>query len=75
MKRITKVALGGVASCALILGGAQVASGALSAIFREQSENLLTDLDADRPFDSAKATITIAEEGNSTNVQYQLDED
>ena len=66
MRRITKVALGGVASCALILGGTQAASGALSTIFREHAENLLLAPDADRPFDQAKAKITIAEESDST---------
>jgi Cu/Zn superoxide dismutase len=65
LRRITKAALGGVAGCALVLGGTQAASGALSAIFREQSENLLTDPLAAKPFDMAKATITIAVEGTS----------
>ncbi|HLM22420.1 MAG TPA: hypothetical protein VK390_12980 [Propionibacteriaceae bacterium] len=60
MRRITKAALGGLAGCALALGGTQVASGVLSTIFREQSENLLT---TEGPFDMAKATIAIAVEG------------
>jgi hypothetical protein len=66
LRRLTKVALGGAASCALILGSAQVANGALSTILREHAENLLLDPAADRPFDKAKARITIAEGSNGT---------
>jgi Cu/Zn superoxide dismutase len=72
LRRITKAALGGVAGCALALGGTQVASGVLSTIFREQSENLLTDPEAAKPFDMAKATITIAVDGNSTTFNLDL---
>ena len=64
MKRITKVALGGVASCALILGGAQVASGALVDNPQESTEdsNDLNTLTV--ALDSAKAKITIAKGTN-----------
>jgi superoxide dismutase, Cu-Zn family len=72
VRRITKVVLGGLAGCALALGGTQVASGVLSTIFREQSENLLTDSAAAKPFDMAKATISIAVEGNSTTFKIDL---
>lgn len=72
MRRITKAALGGLAGFALVLGGTQVASGALSAIFREQSENLLTDPATARPFDSAKATIRIAVEAKSTTFNIDM---
>jgi Cu/Zn superoxide dismutase len=72
LRRITKAALGGVAGCALALGGTQVASGVLSTIFREQSENLLTNPTAAKPFDMAKATITIAVDGNSTTFNLDL---
>ena len=72
MRRISKAVLGGVAGGALVLGGTQAASGMLSAIFKEQSENLLLDPAAARPFDSAKATIRIAVEGNSTTFNIDL---
>jgi superoxide dismutase, Cu-Zn family len=67
VRRITKAALGGLAGCALALGGTQVASGVLSTIFREQSENLLTT-----SLNLAKATITITQEGNSTTFRIDL---
>jgi hypothetical protein len=69
LKRITKAALGGVAGCALALGGTQVASGVLSTIFREQSGDLLA---AEGPFDMAKATISIAVDGNTTTFNIDL---
>jgi hypothetical protein len=72
LRRITKAALGGVAGCALALGGTQVASGVLSTILREQSENLLTDAQAAKPFDMAKATIKIAVDGNRTTFNLDL---
>jgi hypothetical protein len=61
LRRITKAALGGVASCALILGGTQVAGGAVSGIFKFREE--LTDFITDKPgpFDSARAKTTITE--------------
>jgi hypothetical protein len=69
LKRITKAALGGLAGCALALGGTQVASGVLSTIFREQSGDLLA---AEGPFDMAKATISIAVDGNTTTFNIDL---
>jgi Cu/Zn superoxide dismutase len=70
LRRITKAALGGLAGCALALGGTQIASGVLSTIFREQSENLLT---TSGPFDVAKATIRVAVDGNrSTTFNIDL---
>jgi len=60
VRRITKAVFGGLAGCALVLGGTQAASGALAAKywFRDALTDLLT---TDGPFDSAKAKITIAE--------------
>jgi Cu/Zn superoxide dismutase len=69
LRRITKAALGGVAGCALALGGTQVASGVLSTIFRDQSENLLA---TSGPFDYAKATTTITVDGNNTTFKIDL---
>jgi Cu/Zn superoxide dismutase len=69
LRRITKAALGGLAGCALALGGTQVASGVLSTIFRDQSENLLA---TSGPFDYAKATTTITVDGNNTTFRIDL---
>ncbi|HEY6688445.1 MAG TPA: hypothetical protein VI094_19805 [Propionibacteriaceae bacterium] len=58
MRRITKAVLGGFAGCALVLGGTQVASGALSDTYKVT--DALTDLlSNDGPFDSARAKTTI----------------
>lgn len=60
MRRIAKAALGGVAGCALVLGGTQAASGALSSILKIHRESH----DVDMPtvaLDSARAKITIKE--------------
>lgn len=69
MRRITKVALSGIAGSALVLGGAGVASGALSNILKIQgfSRDLTTtpSTPADEIFDSARAKITINKETNS----------
>jgi superoxide dismutase, Cu-Zn family len=70
VRRITKAVLGGVAGGALILGGTQVASGVLSTIFREQSEDLLTA--SSGPLDSAKATVAITVDGNSTTFRIDV---
>jgi superoxide dismutase, Cu-Zn family len=72
VRRSTKAAIGGLAGCALALGGTQAASGALSTIFRDQSENLLTDPTVARPFDYAKATTAITVDGNSTTFRLDL---
>lgn len=61
LKRITKAALGGLASCALILGGTQVAVGALSETLKVT--DALTDLltnNSDGPFDGTRAKTTVA---------------
>jgi Cu/Zn superoxide dismutase len=70
LRRITKAALGGVAGCALVLGGTQAASGVLSEIYREQSENLLVD--SGGPFDYAKATLEIAVDVDRTTFNLDL---
>jgi hypothetical protein len=65
VRRITKAALGGLAGCALVLGGTQVASGALSDILKIQgfAEDLATSDEGS--LDSARAKITIAEGTNT----------
>ena len=45
MRRITKAALGGLAGCALVLGGVQAASGGI--LDKEAFPGWLTDLDED----------------------------
>jgi Cu/Zn superoxide dismutase len=69
VRRITKAVLGGVAGSALALGGSQAASGVLSTIFREQSENLLT---TSGPFDAAKAKISIVVDGDKSTT-FKID--
>jgi hypothetical protein len=66
VRRITKVALGGVASCALILGGTQAAGGALLEMLqiREPAELFAPA----GPLDSAKGKITIGEAENGATV-------
>jgi hypothetical protein len=60
LKRITKAALGGVASCALILGGAQVAGAALLESYKFSRAELTDLVDTTRgPFDGAKAKTTV----------------
>jgi len=72
VRRITKAALGGIAGCALVMGGAGVASGALSSILKIQG--FAVDLtppapteqpNVDKIFDSARAKITINKETDS----------
>jgi hypothetical protein len=59
VRRITKAALGGLAGCALVLGGTQAAGGAVSEIFKFREE--LTDfIPTAGPFDSARAKTTIS---------------
>jgi hypothetical protein len=69
VRPITKAALGGVVGCALVMGGAGVASGALSNILKIQgfSEDLTMTPStvADEVFDSARAKITIDKETDS----------
>jgi hypothetical protein len=68
LRRIAKAALGGLAGCALVLGGTQVASGTESLIYKFRED--LTDFISDKPgpFDSARAKTTITEtaEGGTT---------
>jgi Cu/Zn superoxide dismutase len=72
VRRITKAALGGLAGCALVLGGTQVASGALSDILKIQgsAEDLLTSTEG--PLDSARAKIVIEEGTDSTTFTVRI---
>jgi Cu/Zn superoxide dismutase len=74
LRRITKAALGGLAGCALVLGGTQLASG--ETLLQEVFPGWLTDLDTDDTnttattgaFDSAKAKLKVIEstDGSTT---------
>jgi hypothetical protein len=70
LRRITKAVLGGVAGCALVLGGTQVAVGSLAGTFMSEKDDLKDPLPLtnDGAFDSAKArtTITQAADGTTT---------
>jgi hypothetical protein len=68
LRRITKAALGGLAGCALVLGGTQVASSA--SLLKELFSGNLVDLDTDGQttapltigaFDSAEASLKVTE--------------
>jgi Cu/Zn superoxide dismutase len=73
VRRIAKAALGGLAGCALVLGGTQVASGALLEFLRihEDTEDLLME-PTPGPLDSAKATITIGQGTNDTTFTIRV---
>jgi Cu/Zn superoxide dismutase len=72
VRRFTKAAIGGIAGCALALGGTQVASGALSNILKIQgfAEDLATSTEG--PLDSARAKIVITEGTNSTTFTVRI---
>jgi hypothetical protein len=76
LRRITKAALGGLAGCALVLGGTQFAAGSLVGTYRSESDDL-KDPEApftnDGVFDSAKARVTIVETTDpSTTFTFRL---
>src|SRR5215208_6495979 len=60
MRGITKAALGGMAGCALILGGTQAAGGEASTILKDTGP-LGDFLAAEGPFDSARARVTLVQ--------------
>jgi Cu/Zn superoxide dismutase len=70
LKRITKAALGGVAGCALVLGGTQLASGLSSSIVNYPYEGELVNLPVAGAFDNASAVLTVkvAPEGTDFKV-------
>jgi Cu/Zn superoxide dismutase len=73
LRRITKAALGGVASCALIVGGTQVATGSLVEDY-EYSGPLLDLSAAEGPLEGATATLQIKqnlEDGTEFNLSLE----
>jgi hypothetical protein len=88
VRRITKAALGGLAGCALVLGGTQAASGGI--LFQQAFPGWLADLDSDdvapegspwagQPmtgaFDSAKAKLKVTQtSGGKTTFSLEVEE-
>jgi Cu/Zn superoxide dismutase len=74
LRRITKAALGGVASCALILGATQVASGSLVEDDTYSGELVDLMLTTEGPLDGATATLQIKqnlEDGTEFNLSLE----
>lgn len=77
MRRITKAALGGLAGCALIVGGTQAANGDVPIQYNyneDYSEDMLVDLQlAAGPFDDAEASVRIKQTSeNGTNFKLTV---
>jgi hypothetical protein len=74
LRRITKAALGGLAGCALALGGTQLAAGSLTGIYTSESDDLkdLALVTKDGPFDSAKARTTITQTDGATTFEIRV---
>jgi Cu/Zn superoxide dismutase len=72
LKRITKAALGGVAGCALVLGGTQLASGLSSLIVEYPYEGEVVNLPADGSFDHASANLTVKVTPDATNFKVDF---
>jgi Cu/Zn superoxide dismutase len=72
LRRVTKAALGGVAGCALVLGGTQLASGLSSLITNYPYEGDVVNLPAAGAFDHASAALTVkvAPEGTDFKVDF-----
>jgi Cu/Zn superoxide dismutase len=70
LRRITKAALGGLAGCALVLGGTGVASG-LDGLRIHEDANVLHP---DKMFDDAKADITISKTTEGTTFSIRVTE-
>jgi Cu/Zn superoxide dismutase len=80
LRRITKAALGGLAGCALVLGGTQLASGeTLQQVFRGWLDDLDTDdtntIATTGAFDSAKAKLMVNQTPNGkTTFSLEIEE-
>jgi Cu/Zn superoxide dismutase len=71
LRRITKAALGGLAGCALVLGGTQLASG-ISSIINYPYSDELVDLPAAGAFDDASAALTVKVTPDATNFKIDF---
>jgi hypothetical protein len=65
VRRITKAALGGVAGCALVLGGTQVAVGGIEMFPTYEGD--VTNLPAVGPFDNASVNLQVKKSEDATN--------
>lgn len=73
VRRITKAALGGLAGCALLLGGTQAAGGVSSVVKLALPEIFLSDVEeTEGAFDGAKATLRIMETPDGTAFKLQV---
>jgi Cu/Zn superoxide dismutase len=73
VRRITKAALGGLAGCALILGGTQAASGTVP-IYYSYRGNLVDLQPTDGPFDGATASLRIKQTSeDGTNFKLRVE--
>jgi Cu/Zn superoxide dismutase len=80
LRRITKAALGGLAGCALALGGTQVAMSAVDYFLYPESlpeggQVVLEDLDANTapgPFAGASADLRLKTSGTGTNFKLEV---
>lgn len=78
MRRIIKAALGGVAGCALVMGGTQVASGSdvIKRLFDDQPLTELWTLavdPADTAFDGATARLRAIETPDGTDFKLRVE--
>jgi hypothetical protein len=67
LRRITKAALGGLAGCALVLGGTQVAVGVIEMFPTYEGDVTDLNLLAESPFDDASVSLQVKKSGDGTN--------
>ena len=70
MRRVSKAALGGLAGCALILGGTQVAGA--STTYRYTGELIDLQLGTEGAFDSTHAKVTIVQDDGNTTFSIKI---
>jgi Cu/Zn superoxide dismutase len=70
LRRITKAALGGLAGCALALGGTQVAVSAVEYFLYPEEQ--LANLPALGPFDGASAALRLKTTPDGTNFKLEV---
>ena len=70
MRRISKAALGGLAGCALILGGTQAAGASMT--YRYNGELIDLQLETEGAFDSTRAKVTIVQDDGSTTFSIKI---
>jgi Cu/Zn superoxide dismutase len=71
VRRITKAALGGLAGCALVLGGTELASGSLTSILKVHREAHDVHIET-VALDKAKAKIKITEGADTTTFSIRV---